>query len=71
MPGEILITDVDGSRVVLQRHEVTVGKETLGVMQAMDGNDADEILHLRKKAEDFAESMRTGMLHPRTTHGSL
>jgi hypothetical protein len=62
MPGEILIADVDGSRVALQRHKVTVGKETLVVMQAMDGVNADEILHLRNKAEDFAESMRTGML---------
>ena len=28
----------------------------------MDGNNKDEILHLRKKADAFAESMRTGYL---------
>ena len=49
MPGQILITGVDGKRVVLTRHEPSVGQETLGVMQAMDGNNKDEVLHLRKK----------------------
>jgi hypothetical protein len=28
----------------------------------MDGNNKAEVLHLRKKADDFAESMRTGYL---------
>ena len=63
MPSEILITGVKkGQRKVLTRHEPSVGKETLGVVQAMDGNNRDEILHIRKKDETFAESMRTGYL---------
>ena len=62
MPGEILITGVDGERVILQRYEADVGQETLGVMQAMDGNNRDEIIHLRQKADHFADQMRTGFL---------
>ena len=62
MPGDILITGVDGVRVILQRHEPSVGQETLGVMQAMDGNNVAEIAHLHKKAAAFADSMRTGYL---------
>jgi hypothetical protein len=33
--------------VVLSRYNPDVAKETLGVMQAMDGNNKEEILHLR------------------------
>jgi hypothetical protein len=62
MPGEILITRVDSTREVLKRYEADVGQETLGVMQAMDGKNAAEILHLGNKAAVFAESMRTGFL---------
>ena len=63
MPSKILITGVKkGQRKVLTRHEPSVGKETLGVVQAMDGNNRDEILRIRKKDETFAESMRTGYL---------
>jgi hypothetical protein len=62
MPGDIYITGVDGKRVLLQRYEPHVGKETLGVMQAMGGNNADEVRHLRAKADQFADSMRTGFL---------
>jgi hypothetical protein len=62
MPGDILITGADGIRVVLTRHEPEVGLETLGVMQAMDGNNREEVTLLRSKALAFAESMRTGYL---------
>jgi hypothetical protein len=62
MPGEILITGVDGSGEVLKRYKADVGQETLGVMQAMDGNNSAEILHLSNKAAAFAESMCTGFL---------
>jgi hypothetical protein len=62
MPGDILITAVDGSRVTLTRYDPHVAKETLGVLQAMDGNNHAEILHLRQKADSFADSMRTGFL---------
>ena len=62
MPGGIFSTGVDGTRVVLQRHGATGGKEILGVTQATDGNNTEEILHLRIKAGAFAESLQTGML---------
>jgi hypothetical protein len=47
---------------VLTRYNPGVAKETLGVMQAMDGNNKEEIRHLRAKAEEFANSLRTGFL---------
>ena len=37
-------------------------RETVGVMQAMDGNNKAEILHLRGKVEEFADAIRTGFL---------
>jgi hypothetical protein len=57
MPGDIFITGADGIRVVLTRHEREVGLETLGVMQAMDGNNREEVTLLRSKALSFAESI--------------
>jgi hypothetical protein len=33
MPGDVLITGVDGERVVLARHDLGVGLETLGYEQ--------------------------------------
>jgi hypothetical protein len=62
MPGDILISGVNGQKEILKRHKPSVGQETLGVIQAMDGNNKAEIAHLRNKAEDFSESMRTGFL---------
>ena len=62
MPGNILITGINGERVVLTRLNPDVAQETLGVMQAMDGNNKAEILHLRGKAEEFADAIRTGFL---------
>jgi hypothetical protein len=46
----------------LDRHEPKVATETLGVWQAMDGNNQRQIAQLRKKTDDFAECMRTGFL---------
>jgi hypothetical protein len=60
--GEILIAGVDGTREALKCYEADVGQETLGVMQAMDGKNSADILHLGNKAAAFAESMRTGFL---------
>jgi hypothetical protein len=60
IPGNILITGVDGKRVVLTRYNPEVAKETLGVMQAMDGNSKAEITHLCGKSDKFADDMRIG-----------
>lgn len=49
MPGEILITGIDGKHVILTRQEPKVGEETLGVMKAIDGNNRAEVLHLWEK----------------------
>jgi hypothetical protein len=63
IPAELSVVDTDGkSRVKLTRHEVTHAEETLGVKLSMDGNNADEKRMLRKKAEEFADQMRTGSL---------
>jgi hypothetical protein len=62
MHGDILIADVDGEREILTRHDPEVGLEMLGAMQAVDGNNREEVKHLRKKADEFADSMRTGCL---------
>jgi hypothetical protein len=61
MKGSISI-DTDGKNVTLDRHEPQTATETLGVWQAMDGNNTVQIAKLRKKTEDFAECMRTGFL---------
>jgi hypothetical protein len=62
MPGDILISGVDGKKEILKMHEPLVGQETLGVIQAMDGNNKAEITHLCNKAKDFPKTMRTGFL---------
>jgi hypothetical protein len=62
LPGEISIRDTHGNRVTLDRHEPQVATETLGVWQAMDGNNTTEIASLRKKTDEFAEYMRTGFV---------
>jgi hypothetical protein len=62
MPGELSILDTTAQRVTLDRHEPQVATETLGVWQAMDGNNQVQIAKLRKKTELFAECMRTGFL---------
>ena len=62
LPGDVSVLDKDGIRTVLDRHDPATATETLGVWQAMDGNNSAEIRVLRKKTEAFAESMRTGFL---------
>ena len=62
LPGDVSVLDKDGHRTILERHDPSIATETLGVWQAMDGNNQLEIQALRKKTEDFAESMRTGFL---------
>jgi hypothetical protein len=62
MPGALSILDTTGQRVTLERHDPSEATETLGVWQAMDGNNVEQIAQLRQKTEDFADSMRTGYL---------
>jgi hypothetical protein len=62
MLGDISVLDKDGRRTNLDRHDASTATETLGVWQAIDGNNSKEVEALRKKTENFAESMRTGTL---------
>jgi hypothetical protein len=62
LPGDVSVLDKDGKRTILERHDPSTATETLGVWQAMDGNNSAEVNALRKKADEFAESMRTGFL---------
>ena len=62
MPGDIHIRNSDGARVMLTQLEPSEARETLGIMIAMDGNCIDEIQHLREKAEEFTDQLRTGFI---------
>jgi hypothetical protein len=62
MPGTLSILDTTGTRVTLARHEPQIATETLGVWQAMDGNNKEQIAQLHKKMSEFAECIRTGFL---------
>jgi hypothetical protein len=62
MLGNILVTSIGGEQAALTRYNLDVAKETLGIMQAMDGINKDDILYLRAKAEEFSNSLRTGFL---------
>jgi hypothetical protein len=65
MPGNIHIRDSDCSRVMLTRLEPSKVRETLSIMIAMDGNSNAKIQHLRKKAEEFTDHLRTGFINPK------
>jgi len=49
MPGELSILDTNGQQVILVRHKPSEATETLGVWQAMDGNNTKQIAQLLKK----------------------
>ena len=62
-PGDISIRMADDLvRETLERLDFEVARETLGVFLSMDGNNREEVRHLREKAEAFANCVRTGFL---------
>ena len=64
IPGDLTIRDTCGSkRVILQRYNLEIAKETLGVFLAMDGNNREEIVKLRAKTQEFADQIRTGSIN--------
>ena len=64
IPGNLTIRDTCGTRrVILQRYNPDIAKETLGVYLAMDGNNTEEIKNLRKKTQEFADQIRTGLVN--------
>jgi hypothetical protein len=62
-PGEIYIKSItDDSRIKLERCEPEAAKETLGGFLAIDGNNKEQIIHLTKKAQEFADCIRVGKI---------
>jgi hypothetical protein len=63
IPGDISIRTINGTdRVNLTRYDVDHAEETLGVYLVMDGNNKEECVALRQKADDYADCIRTGFL---------
>ena len=56
-PGDIFIND-DGTRRALRRQEPSKATLSLGVQFAPDGSMDDQVTHLRKKAEQWADLLR-------------
>jgi hypothetical protein len=56
------MTAPDGKVVQIEQVEVNVGRRTLGVRLAPDGNAQAEIEYLSNEADAWAEKIRTGML---------
>ena len=59
MPGEFTLTDRHGVCHAIDCLEPSVGKETLGVPIALDGNQKTLGTSLRKKVEDLGEKIRS------------
>ena len=59
MPGEITLLDRNGIRIPLERLDVFVAAESLGVQIAMDGNQDKQIDIMKKKAQEFAAQIST------------
>ena len=56
-PGDIFIND-DGEQRALRRQEPHKATLSLGVQFAPDGSMKDQVIHLRKKAEQWADLLR-------------
>ena len=54
LPAEFTLVDNDGVRQPIARYEPSVGKKTLGVFLAMDGNSDAQYDYLMDTAKDFA-----------------
>jgi hypothetical protein len=61
-PAILSVKDCDGTVVELERLSPNVARRTLGVRLAPDGNNEDEVKHLRGVAEKWKDSIRTGHL---------
>ena len=62
-PAMLSVRDSDGNIVNLERLPPHVAHRTLGVCLAPDGNNMDEVAHLRGIAEKWKEHIRMGHLH--------
>ena len=58
------VTDEHGDRVPLQSFDANIGKETLGVILAPDGNSNDALKSLLKKAKTWSANIKAGHLKP-------
>ena len=59
MPGEFTLTDRHGVRHAIDRLEPSVGKKTLGIPIAPDGNQKTLATSLTEKAKEFGERIRS------------
>ena len=60
--GRIKATNLDGEWAEICRLEPSQARETLGIHLAMDGNQREQIKHLKNKARIYAEQLRTGII---------
>ena len=58
------VLDKDTNSQLLQRYEAHIGKETLGVFLAPDGNNKAAKLGLEKKAKIWRDNINAGHLTP-------
>lgn len=61
-PGELHLSNPDGNRIPLQRHEPHHAIETLGIPLAMDGNQTSICTSLRNKINKWADKIKTKQL---------
>ena len=64
---EFILTDRYSIHHVIDRLEPSVGKETLGVPIALDGNQKPLGPSLKEKAEDFGEKIQSSQCTTDTT----
>ena len=61
-PGDLYLTDTDGTRKRLERCEVFQGKKALGAKTRRDGIETDNVEWFRGKTVMWADKVRTGKL---------
>ena len=59
MPREFTLTDRHGARHEIDRLEPSVGKNTLGILIAPDGNQKTLATSLMEKEKEFGEKIRS------------
>lgn len=60
---DFTVQDHNDQIQTMEKLDATVGKCTLGVHLAPDGNNVDAVRHLRRKAEEWSDYINTGHLN--------
>ena len=66
MEGSYLLNNQFGHPHNLERLDVSVGRETLGVHIAMDGNQDDQVISLENKSKDYAAKIMASRYNQNT-----